>query len=113
MNRRLKDKFAKNELLIMNAAADWYETGAVKEDYRKALNENGEMLELGSCLLRICERSDGNNDRALTIPFDKGAAYLWQKVLTNYKKQGKTIEELRETFRFVYALFYMTEEGGE
>ncbi|WP_289961306.1 MULTISPECIES: hypothetical protein [Erysipelotrichaceae] len=113
MNRRLMMMRNENELLIMNAAAHMYETGELKEEHRKELDEKKEMCELGACLLRICQRSEGNTDPVLNIPVDKGGAYLWQKVLASYKKQDKQLEELREDFSFVYSLMYLTEAESD
>lgn len=101
------------QLMILKAAADGWKTGELKKEDKAVLDEQKEMVELGACLLRICERSEGNTDPQLNIPVDEGAACLWQKVLTSYKSRDKDLEELIDDISFVYALLYLTEADSD
>ncbi|WP_276930756.1 hypothetical protein [Faecalibaculum rodentium] len=101
------------QLMILKAAADGWKTGELKEEDKAVLEEQKEMIELGACLLRICERSKGNTEPHLNIPVDKGTAHIWQKVLACYKSQGKDLEELIDDISFAYALLYLTEADSD
>ncbi|WP_217948559.1 MULTISPECIES: hypothetical protein [Erysipelotrichaceae] len=101
------------QLMILKAAADGWKTGELKKEDKAVLDEQKEMVELGACLLRICERSEGNTDPQLNIPVDEGAACLWQKVLTSYKSRDKDLEELIDDISFAYALLYLTEADSD